>query len=169
MIRIHKYIIHFIVLVLLQTLIINNIQVSNYFNPFIYILFLIILPIDINKSLLLLLGFITGISIDVFSNTLGLHASACVFLAYLRPHILNAITNKDDHEPGVSPGIKINGYAWFIKYLLFTTLAHHIFLFMVEVFTFSNFTDTLIRILASSAVSVIAIFFYYILGLNRSN
>ncbi len=169
MIRVHKYIIHFIILVLLQALIINNIQVSNYFNPFVYILFLIILPIDINKSLLLALGFIIGISVDVFSDTLGVHASACVFLAYLRPHILSSITNKDDYEPGVSPSIKINGHIWFIKYLFLTTLTHHIFLFIVEVFTFNNFGDTLLRILASSLVSVIIMFFYYILNLNKSN
>lgn len=168
MIKVHKYIIHFIVLVLLQVLILNNIQISNYFNPFIYILFILILPIDLNKSLLLLLGFIMGITIDIFSDTLGLHASACVFLAYIRPHILNSITTKDDNEPGVSPGISINGALWFVKYIILTTLVHHLFLFMVEVFSFSNFADTMIRVFSSTLISLFAIFFYYILGIKRS-
>jgi len=168
MIRVHKYIIHYIVLVLLQVLILNNIQISSYFNPFIYILFILILPLDINKSLLLLLGFFMGIAIDIFSDTLGLHTSACVFLAYIRPHILNLISTKEDYEPGTIPGVNINGFLWFLKYIVIATIAHHLFLFLVEVFSFSNFLDTLIKVLSSSLISVFAVFFYYNLAIRKS-
>lgn len=168
MIKFHKYIIHYIVLVLIQVLILNNIQLSSYFNSFIYILFILMLPLDINKSLLLFLGFLTGISIDIFSDTLGLHASACVFLAYIRPSILNSISNKDDYEPGTIPGININGFMWFLKYILITTLAHHFFLFLMEVFSFNNFLDTLTKVFASSLITVISIIFYYILAIKKS-
>ena len=168
MIRAHKYIIHFIVLVLLQVLILNNIQISSYFNPFIYILFILILPLDINKSLLLLLGFILGITIDIFSDTMGLHAGACVFLAYIRPHILNSISTKEDYEPGTIPGININGFLWFLKYIIITTVAHHLFLFLVEIFSFNDFPDTLLKVISSSLFSVFTIIFYYILAIKKS-
>jgi rod shape-determining protein MreD len=163
MLRLHKYIIHFIILVLVQLLIINNIQVNSYINPFIYILLILLLPFDINKSLLLIIGFFTGLSIDIFSDTFGIHAAASTLLAFARPGLLSFISARDAYEPGSCPSINIYGFSWFIKYLIVGTLIHHTCLFFLEVFSFNDILHTLGKIFTNIISSVSAMLFYYII------
>lgn len=157
MISIPKHIFRFVILVLIQVLVLNNIQLSGFVNPYMYVLFILLLPFETPSWLLLFLGFTLGISIDVFTDTLGMHASACVFLAFLRPYVLNYIALRDGYEVGTSPGILHYGFVWFLKYAAILVFAHHLFLFVVEVFSFSNFWDTLTRTLLSSVFTMVLI------------
>lgn len=86
-----KIIFRFILLVLVQVLLFNKIRFAGFINPFVYPLFILLLPVRIPKTLLLLLSFITGLTIDIFSDTMGMHAAATVFLGYLRPAILKLL------------------------------------------------------------------------------
>lgn len=168
MIRLHKYIIHFILLILIQLLVVNNIQVNSYINPFMYILIILILPFDINKSLLLFLGFLTGLTIDIFSNTYGIHAAATTLLAFTRPTLLNLLSSKEAYEAGSSPNINIYGVSWFFKYIITGTLIHHTSLFFLEVFSFNNFLFTTGKILTNVVSTILAMLFYYIIALKQS-
>jgi rod shape-determining protein MreD len=150
------YIISFVVIVLIQIVLMNNIQFSGFINPYFYILFIILLPINIPRYLLLILGFILGITIDIFSNTPGIHASATVFIAFLRPFIINSY-NLDDQEKMMIPSILNIGVKWFIKYLVIMIIAHHFFLFFIEVFSFSGFLHTLLRCILSSIFTFVFI------------
>jgi len=150
------YIISFVVIVLIQIVLMNNIQFSGFINPYFYILFIILLPINIPRYLLLLLGFLLGITIDIFSNTPGIHASATVFIAFLRPFIINSY-NLDDQEKMMIPSISNIGVKWFIKYLVIMIIAHHFFLFYIEVFSFSGFFHTLLRCILSSIFTFVFI------------
>ncbi|HBL75167.1 MAG: rod shape-determining protein MreD [Bacteroidetes bacterium GWF2_42_66] len=152
-----KYTIMFVVLVLIQVLVLNNIQLSGYINPFLYILFILLLPFQTPVYLLLFLGFILGLTIDIFGNTPGIHSSATVFLAFIRPYVLELISGRDNPETGFSPRMKTLGIAWFIKYTVILVLCHHIFLFYIEVFTFSGAFYTLLRCLLSSVLSIILV------------
>jgi rod shape-determining protein MreD len=155
--RLPRYIIVFIVLVLAQILLFNNIQLSGYLNPYIYILFILVLPFETPKWGLLAAGFILGITIDLFSHTIGMHASATVFMAYLRPHILRNMEPRDGYEPDTEPSIQDYGFSWFLKYSAILTLAHHIFLFYIEVFKFEGFFQTLSRAVLSALMSILII------------
>jgi rod shape-determining protein MreD len=150
------YIVSFIVIVLIQLLLMNNIQFSGFINPYFYILFIILLPINIPKYLLLILGFVLGITIDIFSNTPGIHASATVFIAFLRPFIINSY-NLDDQEKMMIPSLANIGIKWFVKYLVIMIIAHHFFLFFVEVFSFSGILLTLLRCILSSIFTFVFI------------
>ena len=152
-----QYTIMFFTLVLIQVLILNNIQLSGYINPFLYVLFILLLPFQTPGYLLLGLAFVLGLVIDIFSNTIGLHTSATVFLAFLRPPVLNLISNRDIQEKGRAPRIEGFGLAWFTRYLIFLVPAHHLFLFFMEVFTFSGFVFTLGRAFISSVFSIFLI------------
>jgi rod shape-determining protein MreD len=152
-----KNLIRFVILVFIQVAILNNIQLNGVLNPYIYILFILLLPFEIPNWLLLLLSFFLGVSVDVFTNTIGIHASACVFMAYLRPYVLNYLSARDGYEVGTSPGIASYGFSWFLKYSLVLIFAHHSFLFLIEVFSFSNFGDTFTRILLSTIFSLVLI------------
>ena len=152
-----KNIIRFIILILLQVTIFNNIQLSGFINPYLYVLFILLLPFETPPWLLLALSFLMGISIDVFSNTIGIHASACVFMGFLRPFVLNYISVRDNYESNIEQGLYVYGFSWFFKYALILILAHHSFLFIVEVFSFNNFGDTLIRIILSSIFTLVLV------------
>lgn len=150
------YIVSFVVIVLIQVVLMNNIQFSGFINPYFYILFIILLPISIPRYLLLILGFVLGITIDVFSNTPGIHASATVFIAFLRPFIINSY-NLDDQEKMMIPSISNIGVKWFVKYVAIMIVAHHFFLFFIEVFSFAGFLHTLLRCILSSIFTFVFI------------
>jgi len=147
----------FIFLVLFQVLVLKNIQFSGFVNPYLYVLFIILLPFETPKWLLLFLGFLLGISIDIFSNSPGLHASATVFIAFLRPAILNLFSPRDGYEPGTLPRASYYGFIWFIKYSFFIVLSHHIVLFILESFGMGNIIITLIRIGLSTLFTMILV------------
>jgi len=149
-----KNTIRFIVLVLIQVAILNNIQVSGFLNPYMYVLFILLLPFETPNWLLLSLSFLLGFSVDIFSGTLGMHASACVFMGYVRPYVLNYLSLRDGYEIGTYPGISYYGFAWFLKYALVLVVAHHSFLFIIEAFSFANFSETMVRIIFSSFFSL---------------
>jgi len=158
-----KYILLFIFAVLCQTLIFDRLYFTNYINIYIYIVFIFLLPIETNKFLVLFLALILGLSIDVFNSTPGIHASATVLIAYLRPAILRLYAPRDGYEPNKFPSIKNHGLNWFIKYSISLILIHHVLLFFVDAYGFSHFFLTLFRILVSSVFSLIFIIIGHLL------
>ena len=152
-----RNIIRFIILIALQLGVLNNIQISGYLVPQFYILFILLLPFEIPGWLLLLSGFALGLSVDMFTNTIGMHTAATVFMAFLRLYILQVIAPRDGYETGTFPRIYYYGFEWFLKYTLILVFAHHFILFYIEVFRFSEFFSTLLRVLMSSLLSVILI------------
>lgn len=138
-----KISLRFLVLILVQVLFLNNIHFLGYLNPYAYILFILLLPFETPRWVLLISAFALGLSVDFFSNSLGLHAAACVFAAYFRPGVMSLITSRREYEPGVEPSIADLGFQWFFIYALILTSLHHLMLFLLEVFRFSNFFSTL--------------------------
>jgi len=162
-------IIRFVLLVLFQVLILNNIQFAGYLNPFLYVLFILMFPFDIPKPFLLIVSFITGLSIDMFSNTMGMHASACVFLGFLRPYILRYIEPRGGYEHDATPSIKDMGLAWYFSYAGLLVFLHHLMLFYLEIFRLSEFFSTLNRVVLSSCFSMLLILLsqYLIFGKRK--
>jgi hypothetical protein len=151
-----KYAVMFVSLVLIQVLIFNQVQFSGFFNPYVYILFIILLPLSIPRYAILILGFLLGLVIDIFSNSLGIHSAATVFIAYARPLIIRIISNREDDKNDY-PGLHQNKLSWFISYVTIMVLLHHLILFYLEVYTFANFFNTLYRVILSSLFSIIVI------------
>jgi len=152
-----RYILLFIILVLLQVWVLNNIQVSGYINPYLYVLFILLLPFQIPNWLLLVFSFLLGLVIDMFCDTLGMHASATVFMGFLRPIVLQAISTRDTFEAGTFPSIHLFGFNWFIKYYLLLVFSHHLFLFIVEAYNFNAFYLILWRTLVSTFFTILLI------------
>ena len=151
-----KYGIMYIVLVLIQVLILNQVQFSGYINPYIYILFVLLLPLNSPKYAVLLLAFLMGLTIDIFSNSLGMHAAALVLVAFIRSSVISAISNREDDRSDY-PGLRQNGFSWFLYYTIIMVFVHHLALFFIEAFTFTDFFRTLNRVLFSSVFSVFII------------
>jgi rod shape-determining protein MreD len=147
----------FIILVLLQVLLFNNIQFSGYVNPYIYILFILLLPVEIPAWLLLILSFGLGMIMDFYSGTPGMHSFSSVLAGFVRPFILRLISPRDGYEPGAQPSMLIYGFRWFMLYTIIMVLIHHTALFYMEVFRFDDFFRTLLRVLLSSLFTVVFI------------
>jgi rod shape-determining protein MreD len=155
----------FIVLIIAQILLFNNIQFSGYINPYIYVLFILLLPFETPRWALLISAFLLGLTVDLFAETIGMHTAATVFMAFMRPYVLNFISPRDGYESGTFPRVAYYGVGWFTKYSFFLVLAHHLFLFYVEIFRIGGFFSTFLRVLLSviftSLFIIISQFFVY--------
>jgi len=149
-----KYSLVFVVSVLLQVLFFNNILIARVITPFFYVLFILLLPFYTPRVLLLFLSFILGLTIDIFTNTPGVHASACLLTGFARPGILQLISSRETLESVSEPRVRNMGFQWFAGYTSFLVIVHHMFLFFIEAFTFDGFHITLIRIILSSVLSI---------------
>lgn len=144
----------FIILVFLQVFLLKNITLYNISTPYLYILFILLLPFEIPNILLFALAFMLGLTIDAFYDTPGLHAASCVLLAFVRILFISITVQKEGFDNEPEPTLSIMGLRWFFTYALILTLCHHFFLFNLEVFRFSEIPYTLSRFLLSSIFTV---------------
>ena len=152
--------IRFLGLLLLQVLILDEIELHGFVNPYIYPLFILLLPLSVPHWLQLILGFAFGLLIDFYANTLGFHAAATVWLAFIRPYILRFNEPRGGYEPEHYPVLGIMGFRWTILYVSMAILLHHIVLFFIEISSFSDFQSTFFKIFLSTGVSIMMIMLY---------
>lgn len=146
----------FVVLVLVQVLVLNHIHILGYATPFFYIYLIVKMEYRIPRYLILLIGFLLGLTIDMFTNTLGINASATVLLAFLQPFFLKMFAPRDV-EDDLIPERKQIGTWSFCKYVVLCVCVHHSVLLMLEYFTFVGILQTLIRIVVCSLFTIIMI------------
>lgn len=157
----------FILLALAQVYIFNKIQVSGFINPQVYVLFILMLPFEISGFWLLSFAFMMGLTVDFFQHTPGMHAAASVTLAFLRPGVIRLVGKKDDLEPWQYPNIRDSGSPWFLAYCLILVFLHHMFLFYLEVFRFSEFFLTLLKVLVNTVLTTLIIMLIQYLFYSR--
>jgi rod shape-determining protein MreD len=145
----------FIVFVALQILVLNNIQFLGILNPYLYIYIILVLPVDFQPNGGLILGFILGLTIDIFCQTLGMHAIATTFAAYCRPYVLRYMAPRDGYEFSRVPGIKQMSWLWFITYSSILIFLHHFVLFFVEMFRISGLWFTVGKSFGSAALTLL--------------
>jgi len=155
--EIFTYLLRFALILLIQLLVVNNIELSSYVNPYIYISFILLLPVTVKPWHVVAISFLVGAVMDAFSSTPGLHIAAANFMGFIRIHYLKATTTKEDIEGRISPTLSQKGVVWFVFYCLMMTLIHHTILFFLEIYGFQEFFATLTRIVMSSLVTVMLI------------
>src|SRR5580704_5970719 len=106
----------FLLLLLAQALIFSNINFSTFVNPYVFPLFILLLPFETPRWLMMLIGFFAGLALDIFLGSTGMHAAACLLIGYLRPFLISIITPKGT-EFEISPNVYAQGLTWFIVYL----------------------------------------------------
>ena len=149
-----RNIVRFIVVVLFQILVMDNVMINGYMVPYVYLLFILLMPFETPRWILLVSGFLLGLSIDFFENTPGLHTAATLLAAFVRPYLLELLAPRDGYEPDTFPRIHYYGFVWFLKYTLIIVVIHHLALFYLEVFQLKEFLSTLLRVFLSSILSV---------------
>lgn len=150
-----KFLLTAFIVLLLQLLILNNIQFSGYINPYIYVMIIMLLPLEMAQWLVLLISFGVGLLIDSSAGTPGMHTSATLLAGFVRPWLLRFISPSDGYEQGAWPSMAVYGVRWFATYALWMILIHHFALFFIEVFRFTDFFSTLLRVILSTSFSFI--------------
>lgn len=142
-----------LILLLLQVVIFNNIVFLGYGVFFIYLYSIIFFPYSYSRYGLLLFAFLLGLIVDVFSNTPGMHASASLFMAYIKGPILKLYVSKEDMiSRDIS--LKVLGFSNYIKYLFFMVVPFTIVLYFIESWSCINWGDFLIKVVFSSLLTV---------------
>ena len=149
-----RYILSFLIYVFVQILFAKNLELFGVAFCFVYIHFLLTLPLTINPLALLTTGFVLGITIDSFYDTLGMHTFACVLIAYLRPFAVNLISSRNEI---LNLSVKDTGIQWFSIYTLSLIFVHHFLIFLLQQFNFDMFFYTFIKVIASSIFTYLAI------------
>lgn len=132
MLRFLQYIATLSILVILQEFVFDNINIAGLVNPYIYIMFIILLPFQIRGWILLMLGFASGAAIDIINGTIGLQTICATWLAFARPAIVNVFIGKDEVYDGGAPSASRLGTMRFLRYVVAMALLFNIPLFLLE-------------------------------------
>jgi len=156
-----KHIIRFIGIMIFQVIILNQVNVANgMINPYIYPLFILLLPLLTPSWLVMIIALFTGLGIDMFTNTMGLHASALVTMAFFRSSLLRGLTPIRGYDQYDEPFFGYMGWRWFLMYAAILLLIHHLSFFFLESFTVKFIGQTLLKIALSSVMSILLIVIY---------
>lgn len=143
-------------LVLLQGLVVNRLNLwEGMVLPSVYLFAILMLPINTNRVLLMVIGFCIGAFVDAFTNTFGLHTSACVLMTFMQPIVLRVLSPREGYELGTRPSIQDLGLTWYLTYAAMLTFIHHIWLFFIELFRFTPFWMTIGKVLLSTVATVL--------------
>jgi len=143
----------FILLLLAQVLIFNRMDLFGFVNPFPYILFIILYPVNGNKTGLLVASFLLGLIMDMFWNSGGVHAAACIVLAYFRPSIFKFSFGLSYEYQTVKLNDSLTPERF--SFILIAVVIHHFTLFILEIFKLSSILDILVRTVLSTLFTII--------------
>lgn len=150
-------IISFFIYLFYQVLILQNVVLFHTAFCFLYIAYLLVLPVETNPLALMGIGFIMGFAVDLFYDSIGLHAFSCVLIMYLRNHWLSNLTPQGGYNSNDIPSLSLNGLQWFTVYAGPLVLIHHATLFFLEAGGFTLFWFTLWKIITSTFFTLVVI------------
>lgn len=146
----------FLLLLLLQVLLINNLQFLGVCHPYIYIFSLLVMPITLPRWADMLIGGVVGLILDMFCNSLGVHIAACIMLMYVRPYLIGAYVS-DRERLTDEIDVRSIGVVNFVKYTILLVLLHHTMVFFLTAWSVQHFWFTLLEVVVSSIVSILLI------------
>jgi hypothetical protein len=155
-----KNIIRLFIFTLVQVYVLDKVpHLHRFIVPYLYFLFILWLPFSLPRLGLLALGFLCGLMLDYFKMTPGLHTAACVLVAYARPFVINVLIAKEINEFNYhEPSPRGMGWIPYMVYALTMTLLHHTYLTVLEWLQFGSLLQLLIKIAATTAISMLLIF-----------
>jgi rod shape-determining protein MreD len=154
-----KNIVRFVLFILVQFYVLDQVLLHQLATPYIYFLFIIWMPFNIGRKWQMLLAFLLGFTLDSFRHQPGFHAAACVLIAYLRPLLVKLLipqegadTNYEEPSPQ-----SLGGFMRYFIFVTILTVAHHAWLFLLEAWQFGNIWYFLIKTILSTAISLLII------------
>ena len=160
----------FIIYIALQVIFMRNVVLFDKAFCFVYLAFLLLIPLEVGALFIMFLGFATGLITDIFYDSLGIHASSCVIIMFLRPYLVNLLTPRGGYDAGLVPTLRVMGWEWFSVYAFTLIFIHHLALFYIEASGFGMFFFTFSKAFFSSILTftVIIIIQYLFYAPRRS-
>lgn len=152
-----QYVLLFIALVLAQVVIFNRVCLFNVALPFLFIYFIIRMPLTLSTNWSMTLAFLLGTTIDIFSDTLGMNALACTIVGAVRRPLLRLYISRNEDIPMAEPSLRSLGIGVYMKYVLTVTLIYCSLIFSIEAFTFFNIGQLLLRTICSTILTSVLI------------
>lgn len=154
-----KNIIRFIIIMFIQVFVLNKIPpLHQFIVPYFYFVFILWLPFKMGRIALLLISFSVGTVTDMFFKTPGLHAAACVLIAFVRPFLINLLLPKEATDWGnEEPSKKTMGAVPYATFLIILTLMHHFYLILLEWMQFGSFLYFIGKLVATTLISLFLI------------
>lgn len=143
-------VLNFIFFMVAQLVLVRNFVLFDTAFCFVYVAFLLLLPYETSPVLLLFIALGTGLLVDTFYDTFGVHAAACVLIAFLRPLVMKTITPRGGYEGTVRISLRTMGADWFIIYALLLIFIHHLALFLIEASNWGLLWSSILKALAST-------------------
>jgi hypothetical protein len=160
-------IIRFVLFVLIQSLVFNQLEIGMNIQIMIYPLFLMLLPFETNILILLILAFVMGLSIDSISDTYGLHTSSLLLFAYLRPIVFNMFAPREGYDSIKEASFFEMGQRWFISVFGLLLFIHHLWFFALEMFSMNEISLILQKTILSVPLSFLLCIFLQVIFVNK--
>lgn len=160
-------ILKFVLFIFLHVFIFQNVILYDTAFCFFYVGFLLFIAFDIDQLAFLVLALVTGITIDIFNDSLGVHAAACVALAFIRPFWLSVVTPRGGYETINTPNVRILGFQWFIAFAFPLIFFHNLILFFIEAGNLYYFFNKLLKIFSSALLTFIILVLYQYIFYRR--
>ena len=154
-----KQIGRYIVVMLLQVFLFDQLQLLGVCHPYIYILCLLMMPITLSHSADMMIGAVVGLIMDIFCNSLGVHTAACIFVMFIRPYLIGAIVNdKDRLNEQIS--LRALGMEALLRYVVILVVVHHFIVFLLAAWSWSHIGFVLMETIVSSLITISVIIGY---------
>jgi len=161
-----KVLIYFVLFVSIQVLVMDNIHLFRIATPFLYLFIIVKIPVSVSRSNVIVISFLVGLVIDVFSNTLGMHAAACSLVGMIRNPLIYTFSTKELTEDA-TPSYHTLGVSAFMKYVISLIVVHHFSLFLIESISLFDPVFLIFRIFANVILTVLFIFIIEAFYLKR--
>ena len=157
-----KQIGRYLLVMLLQVLLFDQLQLWGACHPYIYVLCLLMMPITLPHSADMLIGAFAGFTMDIFCNSLGVHMAACILLMYIRPYLIGVIVNDKDR---LNEQISLHaiGMEALLKYTVIMVLIHHLTVFSLAAWSWSHMGFVLLETIVSSTITILLVIGYNVL------
>ena len=157
-----KQIGRYLLIMLLQVLLFDQLQLWGACHPYIYVLCLLMMPITLPHSVDMLIGAFAGFIMDIFCNSLGVHMAACILLMYIRPYLIGVIVNDKDR---LNEQISLHaiGMEALLKYTVIMVLIHHLTVFSLAAWSWSHMGFVLLETIVSSTITILLVIGYNVL------
>lgn len=150
-------VLRFALLLAIQVLVANQVHLFGFINPHIYLLAILLLPIEMPRSTQYVIAFFTGLIVDIFAMSLGVHASATLMIVFLRPYLVTALNGKKKSDGADRPIPGVKNFRWLLLYVFILSFIHHFMVVLLEAFTFRHFLFTFFSALLSALFTTLLI------------
>lgn len=142
---------------LLQIFFVRQLVLFNYAFCFVYIATVLFLDFDTSPTTLIILAFFSGLFIDIFYDTLGMHAASNVLIAFLRPTILTLLTPRRGYDERMTLSLESMGFQWLVIYVGTMAFIHHFILFFMEASDLGLFLQILLKTICSTILTTFVV------------